>query len=208
MPGKNRTCVPARIISLSFRCSAEHFSWILQLEDPPDLKRFSFVLGPLERRLGPDAVMWPRRRRLARSLSFNILLDNERTLRYGAVAAFGYIPASSRRLLQGAAFHFSSSVLPSRAVFLFQVYCSSLQRSRTWPTARVEEMKYLWVYLFVAIEILKFFPVAAATKHDGHVLPFVFHPASIKTYRGFSSCSAASGYTEFFLLSFCIVIFR
>lgn len=158
--------------------------------------------------------MWLRRRRLARSLSFNILLDNERTLRYGTVAAFGYIPASSRHLLLGAAFHFSSSVFPSCAVFLFQVYCSSLQRSRTWPKARVEEMKYLWVYLFVAIEILKFFPVAAATKHDGHVLPFVFHPASIKTVgnsnniQGFSSCSAASGCTELFLLSFCIVIFR
>lgn len=125
--------------------------------------------------------MWLRRRRLARSLSFNILLDDERTLRYGTVVAFGCITASSRRLLQGLLFIFLPLFFRHVLFFLFEVYCSSLQRSRTWLKARVEEIKYLWVFLFVAIEILKFFLVAAATKHDGHVLPFVFRPASIKT---------------------------
>lgn len=75
-------------------------------------------------------------------------------------------------------------------------------------------MKYLWVFLFVTIEILKFLLVAAATKHVGHVLPFVFHPASIKTVENsnniqgfFPPCCAASGYTEFFLLSFFLLLF-
>lgn len=147
------------------------------------MKRFfSFVLGPLKRRLEPDAVMWLRRRGASPApyllISFWTTSAPSDTARSRRSVTFRRVHAACCR---GLLFIFLPLFFRHVLFFLFQVYCSSLQRSRTWPKARVEEMKYLWVFLFVAIEILKFFPVAAATKHDGHVPPFVFHPASIKT---------------------------
>lgn len=152
--GKNTTvCLQEE--SLCPSDAAQDILTGLDLEDPTVFKHFffSFVLAQLKRRLNPGAVIWLRRRRLARSLSFNILLDDVRPSDTARSLHSGALRLVRTACCRGC---FSFFFICFSVMMLFSSVRSSFRqrRTRTWPTSSSRRNSIFWVeflqyFLFV-----------------------------------------------------------